>query len=55
MAIWLVKRWRRCYRQRLNPKSHPIYGSYVTGRDYFMVLHEKPLMRTSTGHNALQV
>lgn len=40
--------------QRLNPKSHPIYGGYVIGRDwFFMVLHENHYA-ISTGHNALQ-
>ena len=40
--------------QQLNPKPHPIYGSYVIGRDwFFMVLHENQYV-ISTGHNALQ-
>jgi hypothetical protein len=41
--------------QQLNPKSHPIYGCYVMGRDwFFMVLHEKHYV-ISPGHNAVQV
>lgn len=40
--------------QRLNPTPHPIYGCYISGRDwFFMVLQEKHYV-ISTGHNALQ-
>ncbi len=40
--------------QRLNPKSDPLYGCYVIGRDwFFMVLQEKHYA-ISNGHNALQ-
>lgn len=40
--------------QRLNPRSVPLYGCYVVGRDWFFMILEETHYAISYGHNALQ-